>query len=104
MIQRQPETSRVVKEKQRKKNREGKPQGKLLLDRHGGEKVEKKEAGHGDSNGGGVVDVNGPDEVALLPFELQVALATVGTHSKRFCVQRPDAATRATQAQSVADH
>ena len=83
-----------MEKKQRKDYREGYPQGELLVDVDTGAGVEEEEAGDGDGDGGGVVDVDGADEVALLPFELQVTLATVGMHSKRFCVQRPDAAAR----------
>ncbi len=94
----------MVKKEQRKNDCEGNPESELLVDRHAGERVEEKKAGHGDGNGGRVIDVDGADKVALLPFKLQSAVATVGMHSKRFCVQRPDAAARAAQAQSVADH
>jgi len=80
MVERQPETPRVVKEEQRKNDCEGNPESELLVDRHAGESVEEKEAGHGDGHGGGVVDVDGADEVALLPFKLQSALVTVGAH------------------------
>jgi len=104
MVQHQPEAPRMVKEEQRKDDCEGNPESELMVDRHAGESIQDKKAGHGDGHGGGVVDVNGTDKVALLPFELQSTLATVGMHSKRFHVQRPHAATRAAQAQSVADH
>ena len=57
-------------EKQQWENhREGHPQGELLVDRNVGKGVEEKEARYGDADRGGVVDVDGADEVALFALE-----------------------------------
>ena len=50
MVEHQPETPRVVEEEQRKDDCEGDPERELLVDRHAGERVEEKEAGHGDGS------------------------------------------------------
>ena len=70
VIERQPEASRMVEEEQRENDCEGNPEHELLVDRHAGENIEDEEAGHGDRNGGGIVDVNRADEIALLALEL----------------------------------
>ena len=94
----------MAKENQRKNHREGHPQGELLIDRHCGEGVEEKVAGHGDGDGGGVIDVHGADEVTLLALEFEPAVAAVAVHFERFLVQLPDTAARAAQAHAVAEH
>ena len=91
----------MVKEKQRKYNCEGHPQGELLIDRHCGEGVEEKVAGYGDGDGGGVIDVHRADEVTLLALEFEPAVATVAVHFERFLVQATNAAARAAQAHAM---
>jgi hypothetical protein len=65
MVQRQPETPRVVKEEQRENDCEGNPESELLVDCDIRRCVEEKEAGHGDGNGGGVVG-NGITSIKML--------------------------------------
>ena len=95
MIEYKPQTSRVVKEDQRKYHCKRHPDSELLVDRDADEGVQKKKSGHCDGHGGGVIDVNGADEIALFALELQAALGAFLIHPKRFAEQRPDATTRA---------
>ena len=94
----------MAKENQRKNHREGHPEGELLIDRQGGESVEEKVAGHGDGDGGGVIDVHGADEVTLLALEFEPAVATVAEHFERFLIQAANAAARAAQAHAISKY
>jgi len=94
VIQYQPEASRVMEKKQRKHDGKGHPNGELLVNRHRGERIEQKESGHGDGDGGGVIDVDRADEVTLLTLELKLAVRAMLEHFERFCVELSDAATR----------
>jgi hypothetical protein len=93
----------MVEKQQREDDRKWKPEGELLIDRHGSKNIQDKKAGNRDRHGGRIVDINRAHEITLLPFELQTAMAAVGMHSKKPAVQRPDAATRALEPQSITD-
>lgn len=94
----------MAKKNQGENNRKGHPEGELLVDRHGGEGVEEQEAGHGDGDGGGIIDIHRADEVTLLALELKIAVAAVVVHLKRFRVELPDTAARAAQAHPVTEY
>jgi hypothetical protein len=51
-------------------HREQQPEGALLIDRDFGEGVEEKEAGHGDGEDGGVVDIDAARRFAIKMLEL----------------------------------
>jgi hypothetical protein len=103
MIQRQPDASRMVEEQERKDDRKRQPEGELLIDRHGGKNIEDKKAGNRDRHGSRIVDIDRAHEIALLPFELQTAMAAVGMHLKKPTVQRTDTAAGALKAQPISD-
>jgi len=103
MVQRQPDASRMVEEQERKDDGKRQPEGELLIDGHGGQNIKDKKSGNRDRHGGRIVDINRAHEIALLPFELQTAMAAVGMHSKKPTVQRTDAAAGALQPQSMTD-
>ena len=94
MIECQPEASGMMEKQQRKNHRKRHPHGELLLNRHRGERIEQKKPGHGDGDGGGVIDVDRADEVTLLTLELKLAVRAMLEHFERFCVELSDAATR----------
>ena len=83
-----------MEKKQRKDDRKGHPDGELLVNRHRGEGIEQKEPGHGDGDGGRVIDVDRSDEVTLPALELKLAVRAVLEHFEGFCVELSDAATR----------
>ena len=83
-----------MEKKQREDDGKGHPDGELLVNRHRGEGIEQKESGHGDGDGGGVIDVDRADEVTLLTLELKLAVRAMLEHFERFCVELSDAATR----------
>ena len=83
-----------MEKKQREHDGKGHPDGELLVNRHRGEGIEQKESGHGDGDGGGVIDVDRADEVTLLTLELKLAVRAMLEHFERFCVELSDAATR----------
>ena len=101
MIECQPEASGMMEKQQRKNHRKRHPHGELLLNRHRGERIEQKKPGHGDGDGGGVIDVHRADEVTLLALEFEPAVATVAVHFERFLVQATNAAARAAQAHAM---
>ena len=84
----------MMEKKQRKHDGKGHPNGELLVNRHRGERIEQKESGHGDGDGGGVIDVDRADEVTLLTLEPKLAVRAMLEHFERFCVELSDAATR----------
>ena len=94
MIERQPEASGMMEKQQRKNHRKGHPDGELLLNRHRGEHVQQKETGHGDGDGGGVIDVNRAHEITLFTLEFELAIGAMLEHSEWFGVELSDAATR----------
>ena len=94
----------MMKKEQGKNDREGNPYGELLVDGHVGEDVEQKKSGDGDRYGRGVVDIDGADKITLFPFQCQTAMGAFRIHAKRFCIQPPDAAARASQTQAVAEY
>ena len=51
-----------------------------------GEGVKEKEAGNRDGYGGGVVDVDGADEIALFAFEFQRAVRAAVVHTERLAI------------------
>ena len=83
-----------MEKKQREHDGKGHPDGELLVNRHRGKGIEQKESGHGDGDGGGVVDVNRADEVTLLTLELKLAVRAMLEHFEWFCIELSDAATR----------
>jgi hypothetical protein len=104
MIQRQPETARVMEKQQRKDHRKRDPQGELLMNRQRGKGIQEKETRHRDPHGGRVIDIDGADEVALLFLELEAAVKTMAVHGKRAAIQRTEITTRALEAKRRAQH
>lgn len=94
----------MVEKQQGKDYREGYPKSELLVDRDVGESVEEEESRDGDADRGGVVDVDGADEVALFAFELERTIAAMLGHLERLAIQIANAAARAAQAQTVGEH
>ena len=94
MIECQPEASGMMEKQQRKNHRKRHPHRELLLNRRRGERIEQKKPGHGDGDGGGVIDVNRADEITLFPLEFELAMGAMLEHSEWFRVELADAATR----------
>ncbi len=94
MIQCQPQAARVMEKKQRENDGKRHPDGELLVNRNRGERVEQKEPGHGDGDGGRVIDVDRADEVTLLTLEFKPALRAMLEHFERFYIKLSDGATR----------
>lgn len=94
VIQRQPKASRVMEKKQREHDRKGQPDRELLVNRDRGERIEQKEPGHGDGDGGGVIDVDRADEITLLALEFKLAVRAILEHFERFRVKLSESATR----------
>src|ERR1044071_7178973 len=94
VIQRQPKASRVMEKKQREHDRKGQPDRELLVNRDRRERIEQKEPGHGDGDGGGVIDVDRADEITLLALEFKLAVRAILEHFERFRVKLSDSATR----------
>ena len=94
MVQHEPQTSRMVKKQQWKDNRKRYPERKLLADRDVRESVKDEKTRHRDQYRRRIVDVDGAHKIALLAFELQIAIITIETHPERLFVQRSGAAAR----------
>ena len=88
----------MVEKEQWKNNREGNPDPQLLVDGQVGEDAQEKKSRHRNQHGGGVIDVDRADKIALLAFEDQPAVRTACMHSENSRIQRSDAAARALQA------
>lgn len=94
----------MVKEQERKDHRKRDPDGELLVNRHTGESIQKKKAGNRDGYGRCIIDINGPYEIALLPFELQAAVKTIVVHRERAPIQGAYIAARAPETKAGAEH
>jgi hypothetical protein len=102
MIQGEPQRAGMVEKYQWKNHRKGDPERKLLIDGPVCPGVEKEKPGHSNGDGGRVVDIDRADEVSLLAFELEIAMAAVGEHVKRFGVKGPVTAPGAFEQHSTA--
>ena len=94
----------MVKKQQRENNRKRDPQSELMIDRHPDECIQKEKTRNRDQHRSGIIDIDGADEITLLALEFQIAMAAMGVHPERLCVQWPDAAARALEPQAAAEH
>ena len=94
MIESQPKASGMVEKKQGENDGKRYPDGELLINRNVRESIENKKTRHRDHHSCCIVDVDGADEIALLPFELQPTMEAIGMHSEWLFVQRSDTAAR----------
>lgn len=104
MIQRQPETARMMEKQQRKDDCKWDPQGELLMNRQRGEGIQEKKAGNRDRHGCRVIDIDGADEVALLSLELEAAVKTMAVHGKRASIQGTKITARALEVKGRAQY
>jgi hypothetical protein len=94
----------MVKKQERKDHGKWKPESQLLMNRHMGEGIQKKKAGHRNPHGRCVIDINGADEIALLPLEPQAAVETIDVHGERASKQATHAATRTLEPETRTQH
>jgi len=77
----------MMEEYNREKDRKRHPDFELLCDVEAGVGIEQKKARDRNEHGGGIIDVNGTDEIARFALELQTAFGAVGIHSEGLLVQ-----------------
>jgi hypothetical protein len=94
----------MVKKQQREDHREWNPESQLLVNSHMSESIQKKKAGDRNPHGRCVIDINGSDEIALLPLELQAAVETIDVHGERASKQTTHAATRTVETKARTQH
>jgi hypothetical protein len=87
-----------MEEKQRKDNCERNPDPQLLVDGQVGENTHDKKSRHRDQHGGGIIDVDRADKIALLPLEHEPAMRTRRMHPENGRIQRSHAAARTFEA------
>ena len=80
------------------------PDRELLLNRHAGKGIQNKKARHRDRDGGCIININRPHEIALLTFELQAAVETMAIHGERAPIQETHATARTLEPKTRAEH